>query len=214
LDPNIEMVAVTWSKSRAQDLARAEQLLTEALELDRNSPKLHWALGLLRRLQNRLVDSKIEFEKTIALDHNNASGMLQLGFTLQTMGQPAEAQPYFEKAIKLNPQAQNIHFYYFGLGSCHLLQNHINEAIDFLKKANASNPQYYIIPLYLAAALGFRGDIEEAKAALAEALKLKPQIRSLAVLPQYNVGLTNPSYAALAAKTLYVGLRRAGLPDE
>jgi hypothetical protein len=68
--------------------------------------------------------------------------------------------------------------------------------------------------LYLSAALALNGKIPEAKAALADAIKLKPQIRSLAVLPKYNVGLSNPSYAALAAKTLYVGLRRAGLPDE
>jgi TolB-like protein/Flp pilus assembly protein TadD len=210
----IESVTVTWSKSREQDVARAEQLLTEALERDRNNPRLFWAMGLLRRLQNRLVDSKIAFENAIALDHNNAASMLQLGFTLDTLGQPEVALPYFEKAIRLNPRAQNIHFYHFGLGSCYLLQNQIDRAVDYLEKANASKPQYYIIPLYLSAALALNGKIPEAKAALADAIKLKPQIRSLAVLPKYNVGLSNPSYAALAAKTLYVGLRRAGLPDE
>jgi adenylate cyclase len=66
--------------------------------------------------------------------------------------------------------------------------------------------------LGLAAALGLRGDIDEAKAALAESLKLKPEFNSFARLrarwPQVN-----PEYDALCEKTFGVGLRRAGLPD-
>jgi adenylate cyclase len=54
-------------KSRHDDLARVEQLLLEALESRDNDPRAHWALGWLRRIQYRLIDSRIEFEKAIAL---------------------------------------------------------------------------------------------------------------------------------------------------
>jgi adenylate cyclase len=211
----IERVTVGWSKSRPQDMKRAEQLLTEALERDRNSSRLHWAMGLLRRLQNRLIESKVELEKTIALDHNNAGAMLQLGFTLTNLGQPETALPYFEKAIQLTPRHQNIHFYYFGLGTCQLLLGHTDEAIDALEKAHASNSRMWFVPLNLAAALGLRGDIDGAKAALAESLKLKPEYNSLArlgaALLTWNA---SPQFVTLRENTIDVGLRRAGMPDE
>jgi tetratricopeptide (TPR) repeat protein len=66
------------SISREQDMAHADQLLLEALERDRDQPKAYLALGRLRRLQNRLIDSKIELERAIALDRNNSTAILQL----------------------------------------------------------------------------------------------------------------------------------------
>jgi hypothetical protein len=62
-------------------------------------------------------------------------------------------------------------------------------------------------------ALGLKGDLDDARIALAEALKLKPGIDSLARFGAQSP-YTNPAYMALRAKTLYVGLRRAGFPDE
>lgn len=211
----VERIADGWSKSRQQDLDRAERLLTEASERDRNNARQHWAMGMLRKLQGRFVDAKLEFEKTIELDHNHAPGLGQLGFTLVALGQPEAALPYFEKTIQRNPRSQNISFYYFGLGMCHFFLDHLDRAIEIFRKAHALNSQVYFFPLFLAGALGLRGDIEEAKAALAEFLALKPQLRSLADVRRHSQNWSNsPPYAALTAKTLDIGLRRAGMPDE
>jgi adenylate cyclase len=48
-----------WSSSVQHDAAQAEQLLLEALERDANCARGHERLGVLRRLQNRLDESKI-----------------------------------------------------------------------------------------------------------------------------------------------------------
>ena len=68
--------------------------------------------------------------------------------------------------------------------------------------------------LFLAGALGLRGDLKEARAALAEELKLSPETTSLARFRAYRPFLTNPRHWALLEKTMNVGLRRAGFPDE
>jgi hypothetical protein len=68
--------------------------------------------------------------------------------------------------------------------------------------------------LYLAGAYGLQGDLEAAKSALTESMRLKPTIRSLAGMRAENPWLTNPQYWVLQEKTLNVGLRRAGLPDQ
>ena len=54
-----------WSTSVRKDEARAELLLLEAIEGDANSFRARQGLGLLRRLQNRLDESRIELEAAI-----------------------------------------------------------------------------------------------------------------------------------------------------
>jgi hypothetical protein len=66
----------------------------------------------------------------------------------------------------------------------------------------------------LAAAYGLKGDLDSAKAALAASLKLKPALRSVARMRAENPWLGNPQYWTLQEKTINVGLRRAGFPDQ
>jgi tetratricopeptide (TPR) repeat protein len=201
-------------KSRHDDLARIEQLLLEALERRDNDPRAHWALGWLRRVQNRLIDSKIEFEKAIALDHNYWPAMVNISWTLMGLGQPEAMLRYLEAAIRLDPQNPSIYANYTALSSAHLLLGHTEQAVEFGRKARAANPRVDYVVLQLAAALGLRGDTDEAKAALGEFLKLKPEINTLAKVRKTIYTRVTPELDALAEKTVWVGLRRAGLPDE
>jgi tetratricopeptide (TPR) repeat protein len=214
-DVLVANTAFGWSKSRDQDKARAQQLLVEALERDDDNGSAHIVMGVLRRYQNRRNESQIELERGLALDRNNTGAMQALGWTLITLGRPEAAIPYFQKALRLDPHSPFLFLFYTGLGSCHLLLGQVDEAIGAVQRARAANPRIYYIWELLAAALGLRGDTDGAKAALAEFLKLKPELNSLAKLraasPEYY---SNPRLIALAEKTFDVGLRRAGLPDK
>ncbi len=139
-----------WSTSIEQDKARTEQLLLEALERDANRSMAHYAVGMLRRVQNRLAESQIEFETAIALDRNNARALYQLGNTLLFVGQPEAGLPYIESAIRLNPHDPNRGNFYATLGMCHLVLNRVDEAIDLLRKARAENPRFWFIHSFLA----------------------------------------------------------------
>jgi TolB-like protein/class 3 adenylate cyclase/Tfp pilus assembly protein PilF len=202
-----------WSSAVQQDQTRAELLLVEAVEHDPNRSMAHFALGILRRFQNRLTESRIEHETAIAFDHNNARAFHQLGLTLMFLGQPEAAIPHIEKAVRLNPHDANIADPYWGLGTCHLFLGHVDEAIDLLKKARAASPRLWYVHLDLAGALGLRGDLDEARAALAKAIELRPRMNSLAWLRAYP-GPSNHQNWALREKTANVGLGRAGFPDE
>jgi adenylate cyclase len=203
-----------WGASLQQDGARAEQLLREALERDANSSVAHFAMGALRQLQNRLTEAQAEYETAIVLDHNSARAFYQLGVTLMYLGQPEAALPRIEKAIQLDPHDANISALYWALGTCHLLLGHEDEAIDLLTTARAANARLWFPHLYLAGAFGIRGDLDEARAALAESIRLKPAVSSLARMRFYNTWITNPQHWALQEQTLNVGLRRAGFPDK
>ena len=201
-------------QSRAEQLLRAEKLLVEALELDSNQSRTHGTLGLLRRIQNRLHESQIELETAIALDPNNVGAYSDLGNTLTLLGQPEAGIRLAEKAIRLSPRDPYLAVRYMNLGWCYLLLEQVDKAVDFLKKAQAANPRLWYAHFFLAGALGLRGDVDEAKLALAQAIQLNPTINSLAAWRVATPWGSNPEYSALRAKTLEVGLRRAGFPEE
>jgi adenylate cyclase len=209
----ISNVGTGLSHAPEQDSARAEQLLTEAIEQESNSSAAYEALGTLRRIQNRLDESRIELEQAVALDHNNAHALLQLGETLMFLGHPADAIPVIDASVRLNPRESNAAFSDWALGTCHLLLGHTDEAADLLLKARAENPRVYYFQIYLAGALGLRGDIDEARSALAEAIRLKPQADSLARWAAVQPWIGNRPLMVLRENTLDVGLRRAGMPD-
>jgi adenylate cyclase len=210
----VRKVAEGWSTSRHEDEVLAEQLLLEALERDTNRPSARYAFGMLRRVQNRLDEARMEFETTIALDRNHARAFFRLGQTLNFLGDLEAGISYIEKSIRLNPRDPNIARPYAILGTGHFLLGRVDRGIDLLRQARVANPRFWWLHLLLAGALGFKGDVDGARSALAEAVRLKPEVNSLAQWHAQMPWSTNPRYMRLAEPTLYAGLRRAGFPDE
>jgi tetratricopeptide (TPR) repeat protein len=64
-----------WSPVLQEDVPRAENLLTEALERGSvsNQAAAHFTLGVVRQMQTRLPEARSEFETAISLDPNNTS---------------------------------------------------------------------------------------------------------------------------------------------
>ena len=209
----ISKVSEGWSNSIEADEARAEQLLHEALERDPNNEIARSNIGILRRFQNRLPESQIELERAIDLNPNNTWSTRHLGITLMQLGRPEAGLPYIEKSIRLSPQDPFIWFKYVWLGRCHLLLGHADQSIDFLRKAHAANPRNGP-DLWLAAALGLKGDLDDAKATLAEWLKFHPKQSSLARVRATLPFPGNPHFLVLREKTVEAGLRKAGMPEE
>ena len=189
-------------------------MLLEALERDANRSDAHATMGFLRRLQNRLAESRIEWETSIALDRNNATAIRNLGITLMYLGRPEAAILQIDKGMQLSPYDYSIPVANWSLGLSHLLLGRVDEGIDFLRKARGANPRFYYIHFGLAAALGLKGDLGDARAALAEGIKLRPELNSLAAWRAHRPWETNPQFTTLAEKTVYAGLRLAGFPDE
>jgi tetratricopeptide (TPR) repeat protein len=171
-------------------------------------------MGLLRRLQNRLAEAKAELETALARSRNYASVYRQLGITMMFMGQPESAIPQIEKGIRLSPYDHNLQVALWALGSCHLLLGHIEAAIELLRKARAIAPGYPNAQLWLAGALGLRGDLGQAREALTEAMKNSADFASLAQLRANRPYYTDPHFSELAEHTVNTGLRAAGMRDK
>jgi tetratricopeptide (TPR) repeat protein len=181
---------------------------------DPNRSQLHGTIALLRRMQNRLPESRSEWERAIALDPNNSIAYGQLGVTLLYLGEPAATIPLEEKRIRLNPNDPNIAVAYWSMGLAYLLQGKPKEALEWLTRARAANPRVYYYCLDLAAAMALTNDLDGAHGALADALRLKPEISSIKRQRARWAYTNNPAYRALAEKTVDAGLRLAGMPEE
>ena len=218
-----------WSPVLQEGIPRAEHLLVGAVDKGgvSNRAAAHLALGLLRQMQNRLPEAQSEFETAISLDPNDARTYLHLGETRLYLGQAEAGIPPLEQAIRLRPNDPNIVITYWASGTCQLLLGRVDQAIDLLQTARAANPRLWVPHFYLAGAYGLRverdrlpadaakqGDLDRARSALAESLRLKPAIKSIARMRAENPWLRNPQYWALQEKTLNVGLHRAGFPDQ
>jgi len=94
-----------------------------------------------------------------------------------------------------------------------LLLGNVDRATNLLRKARAKHPRVYFFLIYLAGALGLRGDIDEAQATPAETVRLNPSVTSLAAWRTAQPWLDIPAFVAVSSNTLTLGLHRAGMPD-
>jgi TolB-like protein/Flp pilus assembly protein TadD len=222
--------------SAAADIARAEGLAEQAVAASPRSSLAHHAKGQVLRAQVQLLGAQdrcaaaiTEYETAIALNRNSVFPIAALGWCKLFAGSLEEVIPLIEKAIRLSPRDPALYFWYEGIGRVHLLQSRIDDAIVWLEKARNANPAHPVIRIDLASAYGLQGETEHAAAELAEARRLRSDglFSSLACLktarsfgaPAVRYGAPSVRYGAPAVRALYeatyfVGLRKAGMPEE
>jgi len=87
----------------AGDIARAKELIGEALAESPRSATVHFAKGEVLRAQKRYEEAIPEYETVLAFDRNSASALLALGHCKLMTGSIEELIPLVEQAIALAP---------------------------------------------------------------------------------------------------------------
>jgi adenylate cyclase len=195
-----------------EDLHRAEKLAAQALAASPNSALAHYVKGQVLFAQSRCGEAIPEYERAISLDRSRAPAYARLGWCKFLTGSVDEAIPYFEQAIHLSPHEPAIAPWYGRMGVIYLLQSHIDQAVSWLEKANSENARLAFVHAYLAAGYALKGEIERARAELAEAQELSSLYSSLARVEKYT-WYDNPAIRAMAEATYFPGLRQAGIPE-
>jgi adenylate cyclase len=205
-----------WADSAAANLARAEGLLDRALAASSRNALAHVAKGHVLRLQKRWEEAIPEYEAALALDHNSVTAT-NLGWCKLYVGSIEEVTPLAEQAIRLSPRDPFIGACYELIGTVHLLQSHIDEAIVWFEKARSAMPALPGHRGRLAAAYALKGETGRAAAELAEARMLTADDRFSSIAHLKTVPgawLGAPKTRALYEATYFAGLRKAGMPEE
>ena len=128
------------------------------------------------------------------------------------LGRAAEGFSGVETALRLNPRDPGRGFWEYQI--CHL-HTHLmqwDQAIEWCRRSVATRPRWFAY-LEIAADYAWTGRDADARAAVAELLKLKP---GLTVQQAANAGKKmsdNPTFQREADR-IYDGLRKAGLPEQ
>jgi|SRR5271155_4667213 len=169
------------------------------------------------RAQNRWEEAVREFETALALNRNSIWALHFLAQCKLLAGLIEGVIPLEQQAIRLSPREPRIGWWYSVIGTVHLLQSRIDEAIVWLEKARSDLPAAPDVRSRLASAYALRGETERAAAELAEARKLNGDLFSSiahvkAGQPWQPWGV--PKVRALFEATYFARLRKAGMPEE
>ena len=203
--------------SAASSVARAEELVDQALAASSGSAFAHIVKGHVLRTRNRWQEAIPKYEAALALDHNSVYALNSLGWCKLRTGSIDDAIPLVQQAIRLSPRDPLIGSFYNMIGTLHLLHSHNDEAIVWLEKACNASPGVPITRSRLAAAYALRGETERAAAELAQARRLSggDLFSSIARLKAFPGGWWGaPKTRTLCEATYFAGLRKTGMPEE
>jgi tetratricopeptide (TPR) repeat protein len=178
-----------------------------------NNAMSHYARAQVLRAESRCAEAIPEYEAAVALDRSRAPAFAHIGWCKFLTGSVDGVVPYFEQAIRLSPHEPGIAPWYGRLGVVHLLQSHIDDAIAALERARSENARLPFVHAWLAAAYALKGNDKSAEAELAEAQQLSEAYGSLAAVKKSN-WFAKSEIRSLAEATYFVGLRKAGMPEQ
>jgi len=196
-----------WSTSAAQSVLAAHEAAQKAVAADARDAVAQTALGSSELFLGRHDDAINRQQAAIELDPNFAWAYGNLGLALAMSGQGEEAVAPLNEALRLSPRDQFKFLWLMELGYAAFVAERYQEAVDWTVKSIRENPNSVSTHRILAASLGQLNRIEEAKAALAEFLRLVPDAT-------IESNRTQSLMKRPEDKERYLdGLRKAGLPE-
>jgi len=198
-----------WSDSPSNSLNRAFELALQAVELDEQDPAAHAVLGYIYLNKRQHEKSITELKRAITLNPNYAEGNAFLARTMFFSGRFDEALTLMNKAFRLNP---NLHPTYLAtLAKIYIFLGRYEEALEVCNEmeelASRGKISPLVPPLILSWVYAEIGREEEARACMAEVLKIVP-VGALEAIKRGNP-FKNPAHLQ---RTLDAR-RKAGLPD-
>jgi adenylate cyclase len=205
---NFLNVILGYTETPGESLKAALAAAKKAAALDDKEPAAYLTLGRVHMLQGEHDTSIAELEMSLKLNPSFAPAYFALGFALALVGRFDEALGALANAIRFNPRdplmwaIKAIH----SLTYCFL---HQYEAAAEWARQSIREPRAvgFWPHAVLAAALGNLGQIEEARSAVDEALRQKPDL-SLSYFEK-----TLPTKQPGELRPYLDGLRKAGLQE-
>jgi TolB-like protein len=206
---NFAIGAGFFTDDQAEYLTAAEAAVTKALCAP-NRPLAHLVLGLVQTFTNRAAQGIAECERALALDRNLANAHANIGTAKLYLGRGGETEAHIEQALRLSPRDTNVYIWTLFVGLAKFWDGADAEAIVWLRRSLEANRNSPIGQFYLAAALAYLGELDEARATAQAALALNPSFS----IRRYrtNTPSTHPVYLA-GRERVYEGLRMAGVPE-
>jgi TolB-like protein/predicted Zn-dependent protease len=196
-----------WSASSAHSFAAAHEAARRAVALDARDEVSQTALGSTELFVGQHDDALARLRNAVELNPNLTWAHGNLGLALAFSGKGDEAAGPLNEAVRLSPRDQFCFLWLYLLGFAAFIAGRYQDALDHVERSlrqNSSIPGPYRLR---AACLSELGRMEEARAALAEFLRIVPNATIGSMRAQ--LPLKQPEDFERYANAL----RRAGLPE-
>jgi len=168
---NAEALTLALQYQQAGNLAQAEQIYRQVLQVNADSPEAHNNLGNVLTHLGRPQEAIASFREALRLRPDLPEVHYNLGNALNQMGSVQEAIASFREALRLRPGYAGAHS---NLGLALAGQGQIEEAIACYREALRLRPDLSEAHYNLGLALAEQGKHEEAEACYKQALRYKP----------------------------------------
>jgi adenylate cyclase len=178
-------------------------LVDRAIALDRGNIHAYLTKGQYLVISGRPEDAVRAFDAGLAIDPNAAGLLATRGNAEDYLSRFEQAKSDIQQAMLLSPRDPAMGQWFNLRADPELGLGRFDEALEDSKKAIEGGHRVFYTYLNLATAYAFKGEMDEAKAAMAEARRLKPDLSIKWLLKHKPV-----------LQFAFDGLRKAGLPEE
>ena len=192
-----------WSDDPDGSLPLAKRYAEQAIEKDPNEPFARLVASWAAIFDKNLDRATSEVNTALRLNPNFALAYSNLGSIHNYSGRPLEAIPVFERAMRLDPafKAQNLHF----LGIAYLLAGKYETAAALLRERILLVPGTDFSRVFLASALGYLGEVDEARRVWHELNEINPKY-------SFREHFSRQPFRQEDVERVAEGLAKAGLP--
>lgn len=156
-----------WVRDRPGTLRAAYDLATKAVHLDERSSHCRWVLAIVQMARGEFEQARMNIDKAIDLNPNDARARVIYGWYLTAVGQPERAIEEIEQARRYDPLEEDWMPWLRGI-ACYTAQRYQDAVAAF----SAVNDPFNEIRGWLAASLAQVGRIEEAQGTLQKFLEV------------------------------------------
>ncbi len=194
-----------WSDNPDASLVLAKEYAERAIEKDPKEALAHAVAAVAATFRRDIDRAQSEIDIALSLNPNMAMAYNIQGGIRIYLGRPEEAIPLIERAMRLDPAA-NQQFLHF-LGMANLLAGKYETAAAALRERIRLIPNTDFSRSLLASALGYLGQIEEARRVWQELKEINPKYSF-----QEHLGRL-PFRNEEEAQRITDGLKKAGVLD-
>ena len=195
-----DVVAHGYDDAPPDVLQRALKMASSAVEMDESDGRCHWVLGLVNAYCGNMREEEQAYRRALALNPNDANVLATLGVAAAAFGRCEEGLDRVRQAMRLNPYHPV--WYWVSLGMIFYAMRRYEDAVEAYK--HRSDPGYWVLAR-LAACYAQLGCAEEAKAAAARVMLIKPDFAIHTV--------RRAGWSPTDVEHVRDGMRKAGLPE-
>jgi adenylate cyclase len=196
-----------WTDSPERSVGELVRAADRAVALDAGSWGAQLAFGVASSVTGQQEKATAALELAVELNPSSAGAYTMLGITLATAGNVDQGITNIEKAIRLSPRDPLLWWSLFSMAFACFVAKRYEEALDWAKQSLQRRPGWAGSYRVLAASYAHLDQLEEARTALDESLRLQPDFSP-------STWRLFVSSADPGVRDRYIdGLRKAGLKE-